>query len=76
MANHTTGAQRYNARMDKIFEKAKTEKAKTARIQHAVTGFQIPMMSIVSLNARLETAIGNGATDDQLRLVVAEFLAG
>ena len=25
MANHTTGAQRYNARMDKIFDKAKSE---------------------------------------------------
>lgn len=25
MANHTTGAQRYNARMDKIFNKAKSE---------------------------------------------------
>ena len=25
MANHTTSAQRYNARMDKIFEKAKSD---------------------------------------------------
>ncbi len=25
MANHTTGAQRYNDRMDKIFERAKKE---------------------------------------------------
>ena len=27
MANHTTGAQRYNARMDKIFEEARRLKA-------------------------------------------------
>jgi hypothetical protein len=47
-----------------------------ARIQQAITGFQIPLTSIVLLNKRLENAIASGATDDQLRQVVAEFLAG
>jgi hypothetical protein len=54
----------------------KQAKLNTARIQRAVTGFQIPIMSIVALNKRLETAIAQGATDDQLSQVVAEFLAG
>jgi hypothetical protein len=47
-----------------------------ARIQQAITGFQIPLTSIVLLNKRLETAIANGANDDQLKQVVAETLAG
>lgn len=46
------------------------------RIQRAVTGFQIPIMAIVALNKKLEAAIAQGATDEQLRQVTMEFLAG
>jgi hypothetical protein len=53
----------------------KAEKIATARIQRAVTGLQIPMMSIVALNRVLETRIAEGATDDQLAIFAREFIA-
>jgi hypothetical protein len=53
----------------------KAEKIATARIQRAVTGLQIPMMSIVALNRVLETRIAEGATDDQLAIIAREFVA-
>jgi hypothetical protein len=56
--------------------RTKQSRIDDARIQRAVTGFQIPIMSIVLLNKRLEAAIAGGATDDQLKQVVAETLAG
>jgi hypothetical protein len=56
--------------------RTKQSRINDARIQRAVTDFQIPLTSIVLLNSRLETAIANGATDEQLLQVVAETLAG
>lgn len=44
------------------------------RIQRAVTGFQIPMTRLCALYAQLEKAIADGATDEQLPQVVADFL--
>jgi hypothetical protein len=49
-------------------------KADAARIQRAVTGFQIPMMQIPALYKRLEAAIENGATDPELVEACRAFL--
>jgi hypothetical protein len=43
------------------------------RIQNAVTGFMIPMMSIPKLYKALEAAVAEGKTDDELKAVVAAF---
>jgi hypothetical protein len=53
---------------------AKQQKAiVTARINRAVVGFVIPMMSIPKLYRELEAAVAAGADDEALKTVVAEF---
>ena len=53
---------------------AKQQKAiVAAQIQHAVTGFIIPMMSIPKLYRQMEEAVAAGASNEELKLIVAEF---
>ncbi|HVG51647.1 MAG TPA: hypothetical protein VM867_08445 [Xanthobacteraceae bacterium] len=49
------------------------KKLAAARIQAAVTGFIIPMMSIPKLYKELEAAIAAGKSDDELKAAVAAF---
>ena len=49
------------------------KKVKEARIQRAINGFQIPMMSIPALYKELEAAIAEGKTDPDLKAIVAAF---
>lgn len=52
----------------------KAEKAAMARrIQRAVTGFLIPMMTIPTLYKQLEEMVMAGGTDEDLTEVVAGF---
>ena len=44
-----------------------------ARIQRAIVGFQIPMMSIPKLYREMEAAVAAGKTDEDLKAVVAAF---
>jgi hypothetical protein len=53
----------------------KQSRITAARIQRAVTGFQIPLTLVVLLHKRLENAITAGADDARLSQVVAEYLA-
>jgi formylmethanofuran:tetrahydromethanopterin formyltransferase len=57
----------------KKLSKRAIEAAIDARIQRAVTGFIIPMMSIPKLSAALKAAIAAGQADEELKAVVAEF---
>ena len=50
-----------------------SKKAIAARIQSAVVGFRIPMMSIPKLYARLEHAVRSEMSDEYLKSIVAEF---
>jgi hypothetical protein len=45
------------------------------RCQKAVTDFQIPVSSINKLYALLEQGVKDGKSDDDLRQIVAEFVA-
>jgi len=54
----------------------KQSRINDARIQRAVTGFRIPITSIVLLNKQLEAAIASGADDAKLREVVAFHVFG
>jgi hypothetical protein len=49
------------------------KKLAEARIQRAINGFQIPMMSIPKLYARLMHAVEAGMSDDYLKAAVAAF---
>lgn len=44
-----------------------------ARIQRAIIGFQIPMMSIPKLYREMEAVLAAGRTDEDLKAVVAAF---
>jgi hypothetical protein len=44
-----------------------------ARIQRAVAGFLIPMMTIPKLYKALEAVIAAGGTDEDLKAAVAAF---
>ena len=44
-----------------------------ARIQRAIVGFQIPMMSIPKLYREMEAALAAGQSDEDLKAVVAAF---
>lgn len=44
-----------------------------ARVQKAVNGFRIPMMSIPALGKAVEAAIAEGKSDEELKAVVAAF---
>lgn len=48
-------------------------KRNEARIQRAVAGFRIPMMSIPKLYKSLEQAVESDWTDEELKQVVAQF---
>lgn len=53
---------------------AKQQKALiAARIQNSVYGFLIPMMSIPKLYKLQEEAVAAGASDEELKAVVAAF---
>jgi len=58
-------------------EKQKPSKAEkklvAARINRAVVGFQIPMMSIPKLYSALEGAVAAGRSDEELKAIVAAF---
>jgi hypothetical protein len=54
--------------------KKRTSKKDAARIQRAVTGLLIPMMTIPKLYAHAEQLIADGADDDQLAVGVRKFL--
>jgi hypothetical protein len=56
-----------------IMKKLSPKKAKEARINRAVVGFQIPIMSIPKLCAELEAAIAAGKLDAELKAIVAAF---
>jgi hypothetical protein len=49
------------------------KKLAEARIQRAVSGFSIPMMSIPKLYKALEAAVAAGQADEDLKAVVAAF---
>lgn len=49
------------------------KKLAAARINRAVVGFQIPMMSIPKLYKVLEDAIADDKSDDELKAAVAVF---
>lgn len=51
------------------------ERVNTARIQRAITGLQIPMMSIVRLGKCCDQWIAEGASDEQLAANCAAFVA-
>jgi hypothetical protein len=53
--------------------KTKADKIATARIQSAIYGYQIPMMSIPPLYRAMEAAVAAGKTQEELRAVVAGF---
>ena len=59
--------------MAKKLSKKAIEAAINARVQRAVTGFLIPMMSIPKLSAALKAAIAAEASDMELKIIVAEF---
>ena len=61
------------AAIEKPKKKLSAKKLAEARIQGAVNGFQIPMMSIPALYTALELAVEAGETDEQLKAVVAAF---
>jgi hypothetical protein len=52
----------------------KQEAADAARIQRAVTGMLIPMMTIPKLYAHAEKLIADGADDAQLAAGIRRFL--
>ena len=49
------------------------KKIATARIQSAVYGFVIPMLSIPKLYKALESAVAEGKSDADLKAIVAAF---
>jgi hypothetical protein len=49
------------------------KKIAAARIQNAVFGFRIPMMSIPKLYKELEGAVAAGKSDAELQTLVAGF---
>jgi hypothetical protein len=56
----------------KLSEK-KLKQLVAARIQRAVVGFIIPMMSIPKLYKQMEAAVADGGSDEDLKAVVAAF---
>ena len=53
--------------------KTKEQKLAAAKIQSAVYGFIIPMMSIPALYKALEQAVEAGKSSDDLKAIVAAF---
>lgn len=49
------------------------QKYHDARIQKAITGFRIPMLSIPKLYKALEQAVESDWTDAELQQLVAQF---
>jgi hypothetical protein len=50
-----------------------SKKAIAERVNRAVVGFRIPMMSIPKLGKELEAAIAAGKSDEELKAIVAAF---
>jgi hypothetical protein len=59
--------------VEKKMSTSRSRKMATARIQRAVSGYGIPLMSIVKLYSVLNDAILAGKTDDELRSLVANY---
>lgn len=57
----------------KLSAKKQAELAISKRIQRAVVGFLIPMMSIPKLYKTLEEAVAAGKADEDLKAIVAAF---
>ena len=53
--------------------KTKAQKVVEARVNKAVGGFRIPMMSIPKMYAAMEAAIAAGADDAAVKAVVASW---
>jgi hypothetical protein len=51
-----------------------SKKAVAAKIQSAIYGFQIPMMSIPKLYKYLEALVAADVSEEGLKLAVASFL--
>ena len=43
------------------------------RTNAAVAGFRIPMLAVPAIGKKLETAIAEGKTDEELKSIVATF---
>lgn len=52
---------------------SKAQKLAAMRIQSAVYGFVIPMLSIPPLYRKMEAALAAGASQEELKAVVAAF---
>lgn len=57
----------------KLSAKKQAELAIDKRIQRAITGFQIPMLSIPQISNALKAAIAAGNPDERLKEIVAAF---
>jgi len=55
-------------------KKLSPKKLREARIQRAVSGFVIPMMSIPALYKYLEELVAADVSDEGLKLAVGSFL--
>jgi hypothetical protein len=53
--------------------KSRAEQITETRIQSAVCGFRIPMMSIPALYDALEIAVASGSSDADLKGIVFRF---
>jgi hypothetical protein len=54
-------------------KKLSPKKLREARVNRAIVGFQIPMLSIPKLGNELEAAIAAGKSDEDLKAIVASF---
>lgn len=62
--------------IEEVAKKLTAKQAKRlaeARINRAIIGFQIPMLSIPKLYKALEDAVASGVSDEDLKAVVAGF---
>jgi hypothetical protein len=54
-------------------KKLSPKKIREARVNRAIVGFQIPMLSIAKLGKELDAAIVAGKSDDELKAIVTAF---
>lgn len=59
--------------MMKKLSKSAAKKLAEARIQRAITGYRIPMMTIPALYRALEKTVAGGGSDLDLRMVVDTY---
>lgn len=53
--------------------KKERERERNTRINRAISGFRIPMMSIPQLGRALDAAMAQGKLDEELKAIVAAF---